>query len=135
MMSSMIEEAGRRAWEGIVDNYDDDEEEPGYILSVLLKSADTLIGALPLARVFLSPQAATGGLTPDLIPVAGVVDSYWRTLSAARDLVMEGETPSRGEVKAAVRTVSIIGGVPLSGPYNFLDEMFGEAVFNERKKK
>lgn len=134
MMSSMIEEAGRRAWEAVVDNYEDDEEEAGYILSVLLKSADTAIGAIPLGRVFISAEAAAGGMTPDLVPVAGVVDSYWRTARAAYDLVAEGEAPSRSEVKAAVRTVSIIGGVPLSGPYNFLDEMFGETVFGEGKK-
>lgn len=134
MMSSMIEEAGRRAWEAVVDNYEDDEEEAGYILSVLLKSADTAIGAIPLGRVFISAEAAAGGMTPDLVPAAGVVESYWRTARAAYDLVAEGEAPSRSEMKAAVRTVSIIGGVPLSGPYNFIDEMFGEAVFGEGKK-
>lgn len=134
MMSSMIEEAGRRAYEAIVDNYEDDEEEPGYILSVLLKSVDTAIGAIPLARVFFSAQAASGGMTPDLVPAAGVVDDYWRTARAAYDLVVEGEAPSRSEVKTAVRTVSILGAVPLSGPYNFLDEMFGETVFGEGKK-
>lgn len=134
MMSSMIEEASRRAYEAVVDNYEDDEEEPGFILSVLLKSADTAIGAIPLGRAFFSAQAATGGMTPDLVPVAGVVDDYWRTLRAAYDIVAEGEAPSRSEIKTAVRTVSIIGGVPLSGPYNFLDEIFGEAVFGEGKK-
>ena len=134
MMSSMIEEAGRRAWEGVVDNYDEDDEEPGYILSVLLKSADTALGAIPLARVFISAEAASGGFTPDLVPAAGVVDDYWKTMGAAYDWMVEGEAPTRSEVKRAVRTVSIIGGVPLSGPYNFLDELFGEAVFDERKK-
>jgi hypothetical protein len=134
MMSSMIEEAGRRAWEAVVDNYEEDEEEAGYILSVLLKSADTAIGAIPLARVFFSAEAAAGGMTPDLVPAAGVVDDYWRTARAAYDIVAEGEAPSRSEVKTAVRTVSILGAVPLSGPYNFLDELFGETVFGEGQK-
>jgi hypothetical protein len=134
MMSSMIEEAGRRAWEAVVDNYEEDEEERGYILSVLLKSADTALGAIPMARVFISAEAATGGFTPDLVPVAGIVDDYWRTMGAAYDWLAEGEVPSRGDVKRAIRTVSVIGGVPLSGPYNFLDELFGEAVFDEGKK-
>lgn len=134
MMSSMIEEAGRRAWEAVVDNYEDDDEEKGYILTVLLKSADTLIGAIPLARAFLSVEGASGGLSPDLVPAARVVPDYYRTIGAVRDLLLKGEAPTRSEVKTAVRTVSTLSHVPLSGPYNFLDELFGEALFGEGKK-
>ena len=134
MMSSMVEEASRRAWEAIVDNYEDDDEEAGYILSVLMKSADTLVGAIPMARVFASAGAAAGGLPPELFPAGRIVADYYRTIGAVRDIVKKGEAPTRSEVKTAVRTVSALTQTPLSGPYNFLDELFGEAVFGEGKK-
>jgi hypothetical protein len=135
MVTSMIEEAGRRAWEGVVDNYDDDDEERGYILSVLMKSADTLIGAIPLARAFISAEAATGGMKPEITPVGRVTTDYYRSMSAVFDLIANQEAPSRSEAKTVVRTISTLTQVPLSGPYNFLDELFGETVFDERKKK
>lgn len=135
MVTSMIEEAGRRAWEGVVDNYDDDDEERGYILSVLMKSADTLIGAIPLARAFISAEAAAGGMKPEITPVGRVSTDYYRTMGAAYDFIVNQEAPSRSEAKTIVRTISTLSQVPLSGPYNFLDELFGEAVFDERKKK
>ena len=47
MMSAMIEEASRRAWEGIVDNYDEDDEEAGFDVH------GKMLGRTP---VFVSPH-------------------------------------------------------------------------------
>jgi len=134
MMSALIEESLSRAYEEIFDNVEDDEEEKGFILTVLMKSADTMLAAIPLARAFVSVEAAAGGLKPEISPVIRVPADFWRTFEAAKDLVFEQEAPSRSEVKTAVRTVSVLTHVPVSGLYNLFDEYFGEEIFDEKRK-
>jgi hypothetical protein len=134
MMTALVEETASRAYEAIVDNVDDDDEEAGFILTVLMKSADTALAAIPLVRAFISVEAAAGGMKPEISPVVRVGADYWRTFEAIKDLVLEQEAPSRSEMKTAVRTTSVLTHVPVSGLYNLFDEYFGEAIFGERRK-
>lgn len=136
MMTALVEETASRAYEAIVDNVDDDDdEEAGFILTVLMKSADTALAAIPLVRAFVSVEAAAGGLKPEISPVVRVGADYWRTIEAIKDLAIEQEAPSRSEVKTAMRTVSVLTHVPVSGLYNLFDEYLGEEVFGERRKQ
>jgi hypothetical protein len=134
MMTALVEETASRAYEAIVDNVDDDDEEAGFILTVLMKSADTALAAIPLVRAFVSVEAAAGGLKPEISPVVRVGADYWRTFEAIKDLVVDQEAPSRSEVKTAVRTAAVLTHVPVSGVWNLIDEYFGEAIFDERRK-
>jgi len=127
MMTTFIEEAGRRGYDELMGK-EEDEDEAGYLLTVLLKTGDLAIGTLPFVRTFLSFE---GAYRKQLTPVGGVVEDIDRGSKAILDLVAEGEAPSRSESKSIARGLSAATRKPGYGIYRMFDEWFGEDVFGE----
>jgi len=135
----IVEEIFRQAWEAVVDNVDDEEDDEwvkGFILTSLFKTADTAISTIPLLRTVASTEYMFGdGFKPELTPIGRVFTDLERSATALRDIVLEGELPSRSEGKALVRTASVIAQAPFAGVYNLIDEFLGEDIFGERRKQ
>jgi hypothetical protein len=127
MLTTMIEELGARLYDEAM-GADDDDDDAGYALTVLLKTGDLVVGTVPFFRTFFSFESA---YRKELTPLSRSVDDIDRTMKALADLVLEGETLSRSEAKAAVRAASVATRKPAYGVYRMFDEWFGEDFFDK----
>ena len=128
MLTTMIEELGARLYDEAMGADDDDDDDAGYALTVLLKTGDLVVGTVPFFRTFFSFESA---YRKELTPLSRSVDDIDRTMKALADLVLEGETLSRSEAKAAVRATSVATRKPAYGVYRMFDEWFGEDFFDK----
>jgi hypothetical protein len=130
-LSAMLEETFSRAYQEIVGSGEDEEDEKRFLLTVGLKGADMVIASVPLLRAFVSVEGATGGFTPEISPVMRVGADYWRMVEGLKDLVAEGELPTKGEIKSTVKTVSVITGKPIFGIYRLAEEFYNSKIFDK----
>lgn len=134
-MSAMIDETTKRLWSAGGGDDGKDDDKNGFMLSVLLKSADMMIGSVPLIRGFLSAEYMFGnGFKPEAAPVWRVGEDVFRAAAGIKHLVTKGEM-SAGEAKAALRSVSVATRLPLYGAansvmsiYELASEMLGGNV-------
>ena len=116
--TTMIEEAGRRMWEGLTGEEEDDEDV-GYLLSVLLKSGDLMIATVPVLRNFVQ---LGGDYGLSLTPIERPIKDIDATINALQDLVSEGEIPTAAELKKANRAFSVITKTPTAGVWTSIEE-------------
>ena len=130
-LSAMLEETFSRAYQEIVGSGEDEEDDKGFLLTVGLKGADMVIASVPLLRAFVSVEGATGGFTPEISPVMRVGADYWRMVEGLKDLVADGELPTKGEIKSTVKTVSVVTGKPIYGIYRLGEEFYNSKIFDK----
>lgn len=134
-MSAMIDETSKRAWDAVGGGDGKDDDKNGFILSVLLKSADMMIASVPLVRGFISAEYMFGGgFKPEAAPIWRVGEDVFRAAAGVKHLVTKGEM-TKGEAKAALRAVSVATRLPLYGAansvmsiYELASEMLGGSV-------
>ncbi len=129
-LSAMMEETFSRAYQAIVGSGEDEEDEKGFLLTVGLKGADMIVATVPLLRAFVSVEGATGGFTPEISPVMRVGADYWRMVEGLKGLVVDQELPTKGEVKSAVKTISVVTGKPVFGVYRLGEEFYNSKIFD-----
>lgn len=131
-LTALMEETGREAYDAVKEALgyedEDDDDDLGFILTVLMKGVDTGIAAVPLVRSFVSVESA---FTPKITPLEGFAGNVDRMYGTIAKGVIEGEGPTRSEAKNVARTVSTITKKPFYGFYRVIDEALGETIFDE----
>lgn len=114
--SAILEETIGRGWEALMGEDEEDDEDVGYILSVLYRGLDQLVVAIPGVSFFVR-----GETTP---PALTVIRDAERALKAAEKIAIEQEMLSQAEGRAIARFVSTTFQLPVKGIYDLLADVY-----------
>ena len=106
------------------DDDEEDEDAPGLLTRIGLESINQLIGAVPLLRNLIS-FGEFGGTN---VPAFNKVQQMERAATALKDWALEGETPTRNEIRTTVNVISTLTQTPIYPIYKQLDDLFGEKI-------
>ncbi len=106
------------------DDEEEDEEAPGLTTRIGLESMNQLIGTVPILRNLIS-FGEFGGTN---VPAFNKIEQMGRTATALKDWTLEGETPTRNEIRTTVNVISTLTQTPIYPIYKQLDDLFGEKI-------
>jgi hypothetical protein len=133
-VTAAMEELVDRSWKRLTEGEDEDDEEFGYLMSVLVGALEIPVTGLPFLRElpFASPETAARKLTDkrvypsEISPLVRVAVEADRTYNALADWALEGEPPTESERRAIIKLISIGGRTPLAAPHDLLEDLIGE---------
>jgi len=127
-LPALLELGYQAAYDALTGGDDDDDDAAPFHVQLMVESANTALGSVPLVRDAIDLK----GFGPSS-PLVRTIEQFHRTAGAFRDLMLEGEEPSRSEIRAAVSVVSTVTHIPGSAIYKLVDDLVnGQITPNNR---
>lgn len=109
-----------------------EEDDQAFLVRLGLNTIDSTINTLPGIRdLYGFVSAIASDDRPRMPPAIAMLEKASRGAAAVKDVTLEGKDLTRAKARNAAALIGIVTGLPVAGVYKSIDDLFGQAMFEE----